>query len=50
MNVGEKYTEKLRQILADPKQSSKKSVKSKYLDTFKGFVLDNLSKRGRFGR
>jgi hypothetical protein len=50
MNVGEKYTEKLRQILADPKQAPKKSVKSKYLNTFKGFVLDNLSKRGRFGR
>ena len=38
MNLGEKYTEELRQVLADPKQLSKKSVKSKYLDTFKGFV------------
>ena len=50
MNLSEEDTEKLRQVLADPKQAAKKSVKSKYLDTFKGFVLNKLPKGGRFAR
>jgi hypothetical protein len=50
MNLSEEDTEELRQVLADPKQAPKKSVKSKYLDTFKGFVLNKLPKEGRFVR
>ena len=38
MNLSEENTEKLRQVLANTKQISKKSVKSKYLDTIKGFA------------
>jgi hypothetical protein len=45
MNLSEENTEKLRQVLANTKQTSKKSVKSKYLDTFKGFVLNKLPKK-----
>jgi len=50
MNLSEEDTEELRQVLANTKQTSKKSVKSKYLDTFKGFVLNKLPKGGRFAR
>jgi hypothetical protein len=50
MNLCEEDTEKLRQVLTDQKQSSNKSVKSKYLDTLKGFVLNKLPKEGRFAR
>jgi len=50
MNLSEEDTEKLRQVLTDPKQAPKKSVKSKYLDTFKGFVLNKLPKAGHFNR
>ena len=50
MNLSEEKKEQLQQVLADTKQTSKKSVKSKYLDTFKGFVLDKLPKQKRFAR
>jgi len=45
MNLSEEKKEQLQQVLADTKQTSKKSVKSKYLDTFKGFVLNKLPKK-----
>ena len=42
MNLSEEKKEQLQQVLADAKQTSKKSVKSKYLDTLTGFVLNKL--------
>jgi hypothetical protein len=42
MNLSEKDTEELRQVLTDPRKAPKKSVKSKYLDTLTGFVLNKL--------
>jgi hypothetical protein len=45
MNLSEEKKEQLQRVLANPKQAPKKSVKSKYLDTFKGFVLNKLPKK-----
>jgi hypothetical protein len=44
INLTEGNRKKLRQVLADSSEASEKSIKSKYLDTFKGFVLDKLQK------
>jgi len=45
MNLSEEKKEQLQQVLEDTKKISKKSVKSKYLDTFKGFILNKLPKK-----
>jgi hypothetical protein len=50
INLTEGDRKKLRQILAESAKASEKSIKSKYLDTFKGFVLDKLPKEGPFAR
>jgi len=50
LNLSQEKKEQLQQVLADPKQAPKKSVKSKYLGNFKGFVLDKLPKQKRFAR
>lgn len=50
INLTEGDRKKLRQILAESAKASEKSIKSKYLDTFKGFVLNKLPKEGRFAR
>ena len=50
INLTEGTRKKLRQVLADSAEASEKSIKSKYLDTFKGFVLNKLPKEGRFAR
>ena len=50
INLTEKDWEELRQVLADSGQAPRTSIKSKYLDTFKGFVLNKLPKEGRFAR
>ena len=42
INLTERNRKKLRQVLANAGKASEKSIKSKYLDTFKGFVLDKL--------
>ena len=44
LNLTQKGREELRQLLADPGQIPKTSAKSKYLDTFRGFVLNILPK------
>ena len=41
---------KLRQVLAHSAKAPGKPIKSKYLDTFKEFVLNKLPKEGRFAR
>jgi hypothetical protein len=50
INLTEGDRKKLRQVLANSGEASEKSIKSKYLDTFKGFVLNKLPKEGRFAR
>ncbi|UCF03185.1 MAG: PilZ domain-containing protein [Deltaproteobacteria bacterium] len=50
INLTEGDRKKLRQLLADSAKASEKSIKLKYLDTFKGFVLNKLPKEGRFDR
>ena len=42
INLTEEDRKKLRQVLADSSEASEKSIKSKYLDTFKEFVLNKL--------
>jgi hypothetical protein len=44
MNLSEEAMEELRQVLTDQRKGPKKSVKSKYLDTLTGFVLNKLLK------
>ena len=44
LNLTKRDWEELRQVLADPGQPPKTSIKSKYLDTFRGFVLNILPK------
>ena len=44
INLSERDRKELNQVLADSEEAPKKSIKSKYLDTFKGFVLDKLPK------
>ena len=44
INLTEGDRKKLRQVLANAGKASEKSIKSKYLDTFKGFVLDKLQR------
>ena len=50
INLTEGDRKKLHRVLADSAEASEKSIKSKYLDTFKGFVLNKLPKEGRFAR
>ena len=44
INLTERNRKKLHQVLANPGKASEKSIKSKYLDTFKGFVLDKFKR------
>jgi hypothetical protein len=44
LNLTKRDWDELRQVLADPGQPPKTSIKSKYLDTFRGFVLNILPK------
>jgi hypothetical protein len=44
LNLTKRDWEELRQVLADPGQTPKTSIKSKYLDTFRGCVLNILPK------
>ena len=44
LNLTKSDRDELRQVLADPGQPPKTSIKSKYLDTFRGFVLNILPK------
>jgi hypothetical protein len=44
INLTKRDREELCQVLADPGEPPKTSIKSKYLDTFKGFVLNILPK------
>lgn len=44
INLTEGNRKKLRQVLANAGKASEKSITSKYLDTFKGFVLDKLER------
>ena len=44
INLTEGNRKRLRQVLANAGKASEKSITSKYLDTFKGFVLDKLQK------
>ena len=44
LNLTQRDREELRQVLAGPGQTPKTSIQSKYLDTFKGFVLNILPK------
>jgi hypothetical protein len=45
LNLTTGDSEELRQVLADPGQTPKTSIKSKYLDTFKEFILNKLPKQ-----
>jgi len=45
LNLTRGDREELRQVLADPGQTQKTTIKSKYLDTFKEFVLSKLPKQ-----
>jgi hypothetical protein len=42
MNLSKEGMEELRQVFTDQRKAPKKSVKSKYLDTLTGFVLNKL--------
>ena len=44
INLTEGDRKKLRQVLANSSKAPEKSIKSKYLDTFMGFVLNKLPK------
>jgi len=44
LNLTKGHREELREVLAGPGQPPKTSIKSKYLDTFAGFVLNILPK------
>ena len=44
LNLTQRDRDELRQVLADPGEPPKTSIKSKYLDTFRGFVLNILPK------